>query len=123
MATGPYPNPRNNVAHTPRSPIEGDHMSQLNRAQAEAVYNKIVAHYSRYISTDNMPQLVQNWEKTWQSPAPIIPWAVVWHTGPTDWAIAASHNDVVPVDMAYTEPATTNVLALYPNNNSPWRGY
>lgn len=89
-------------------------MSQLNATQAHAIYRKVVAHYEGQFAADSGPELVHDWEKTWDSPAPIIPWAVVWQYGPDNWAVSVSHNDVIPRDMGFVEPATGHVLALYP---------
>ena len=58
--------------------------------------------------------LVADWEKPWDSPHQVVPWAITWDYGPDNWVVTVSHNDVIPAELAYAEPVTEKVLGLYP---------
>lgn len=88
--------------------------NRLNHEDAHAAFVKVCQHYADIITHDNQPELTRDWEKTWDSPEPIVPWAIVWHEGPDDWAIAVNHGDIIPAELAFAEPATGQVLSLYP---------
>jgi hypothetical protein len=92
-----------------------DTPAKLPVTEALAAYGAVVRHYADAIPLcRSAPRLVEGWEKPWDSPQPVVPWAIVWEDGPDEWAFDASHNDVVPRDLAYAEPARDHVLALYP---------
>lgn len=86
----------------------------ITKADAEACLKLIERHYAAFIEPGYGPALVWGWEKTWDSPAPVIPCAIVWADGPGAWAVNASHHDVIPREIAYAEPASEWVLGLYP---------
>lgn len=89
---------------------------QLSAPEALAVYNKVITHYTEIITPGWCPELMHNWEKTWDSPDPVAPWAIVWHDGPEDWAISVSQGDVIPRHEAFVEPGTGQVLTLWPTD-------
>jgi hypothetical protein len=89
-------------------------MSKLTPGQAAAAFGYITRHYKLLGDSFGTPTLVEDWEKTYDSIEPVMPWAVVWHDGPLNWAIDASHDGVVPREIAFAEPGNGQVLGLYP---------
>lgn len=87
---------------------------RLNKAKAEQCLALIEQKYADCIEPGYGPQLVWDWEKTWDSPNPVLPCGIVWWEGPHAWSIHASQNDVIPADLAFAEAGTEYVLALYP---------
>lgn len=88
----------------------------LTREQAETVLREIKTRYISWIEPGYEPKLVENWEKTYESPEPTIPWAIVWYEGPDEWAYYTSvrDNDVVDHTKVHVEAATFQVLSLWP---------
>lgn len=73
---------------------------------------KVREFYATDITPDNGPRLIRDWEKTWESREPTLPWAIVWEQGPDDWAIQASHADIFDRSRVFAEPGNGWVLAL-----------
>lgn len=90
--------------------------TNITREQAEAVLGQIETYYDGYIDPGYGPQLVENWEKTYDSPDPTIPWAIVWYEGPDEWSYytADQANKVIDHTAVYVEAATFCVLSLWP---------
>lgn len=85
---------------------------RLPRAEAEWALAVIEKYYADYIEPGYGPKLFEDWEKTWASPDPVIPWAIVWYEAGFDWAIAVTHGDVLDATRVFAEPATGYVLSL-----------
>lgn len=87
----------------------------LSPADACYAYATVLKHYEWAIHADYQPQLVADWEKTWDAPEDdlTIPWAIVWEEGPDNWAITVSHAEIIDKTRVFAEPGNGWVLALY----------
>lgn len=85
---------------------------QLSREEAEWALSVVEKHYADHIEPGYGPKLVENWEKTYDSPDPTLPWAIVWYEAGFDWAINASHGDIFDATRVQAEAATIHVLSL-----------
>lgn len=92
--------------------------TKLTREQAEAVLRQVETYYSPFIDPGYGPKLVENWEKTFTSPEPTTPWAIVWYEAPLEleWAryTADQDNQVIDHTNVYVEATTFQVLSLWP---------
>lgn len=88
----------------------------LHKDDALHALNLVRDHYSAVISKDDLPVLVENWEKPWPSPMATIRWAIVWANAPYEWNVEVSHKEIIPRELAFAEPADAagTALALYP---------
>lgn len=76
-------------------------------------FQAVKKHYADWIDPSYGPKLIRDWEKTWDSPQPTIPWAIVWPEGPDDWAITFSQADAVDRTRVFVEAGNGHVLSLY----------
>lgn len=90
--------------------------TSITREQAEAALRQVEEYYADYIEEGYGPKLVEDWVKTYDSPDPTIPWAIVWYQGPDEWAYytADRHNKVIDHTKVDVEAATFQVLSLWP---------
>ena len=86
----------------------------LSPEDACYAYTTVLKHYEWATHADYQPQLVKDWEKTWDAPEDdlTIPWAIVWEEGPDGWAIAVSHAEIIDKARVFAEPGNEWVLAL-----------
>ena len=81
---------------------------QVTQKQAEKALAQIKKRYKGYWGAGlEEPKLVKNW--LWSGD--VVPYAILWESGPYDWAVNASF--IVKVEGVFAEPYTGWALGIY----------
>jgi len=87
-------------------------MATVTKKQAEKAYAQVTKRFRGYWtegldSYADAPKLVKDWN--WSGTT--APYAIIWESGPYEWAIEAF--DVVKVEGVFAEPYTSWALGIF----------